>query len=95
MNFNIDSVGSELPKDKPRISETGTVPVPEHEKEKLLESIREFAKREYDEDLDNSAFDNPAYIGIAETNVEDREDIVIDVAVNQLYMMGVQSVVKS
>ena len=55
LNFNIDSVGSELPKDKPRISETGTELVPEHEKEKLIESIREFAKREYDEDLDDSA----------------------------------------
>lgn len=49
---------------------------------KLKESIRDFVKREYDEDLDASVFDDPTRIGIAETNAEDREDIVIDVAVN-------------
>ena len=67
---------------KPNVSQDhlGQSQVPEIDRLKV--SIREFAKREYDEQLDSSAFDNPAYIGIAETNVEDREDIVIDVAVN-------------
>ena len=49
---------------------------------KLKESIQGFVKREYEDELDPSAFDDLSRIGIAETNVEDREDIVIDVAVN-------------
>lgn len=66
----------------PRISEVGNEPAPTSELDKLKKSIRDFVRREYGDDLDNSVFDNPARIGIAETNVEDRENIVIDVAVN-------------
>lgn len=48
----------------------------------LKDAIRNFVQREYEEELDESAFDDLTKISIAETNIEDREDIVIDVAVN-------------
>lgn len=49
---------------------------------KLKKAIRDFVRREYEEELEESAFDDLTKIGIAETNAEDREDIIIDVAVN-------------
>lgn len=48
----------------------------------LKEAICDFVKREYDDELTEEAFDNLSCIGIAETTAEDREDIVIDMAVN-------------
>lgn len=48
----------------------------------LKDAIRNFVQREYEEELDESDFDDLTKISIAETNIEDREDIVIDVAVN-------------
>lgn len=59
----------------PRISELGNEPAPAPGLDKLKQSIRDFVRREYDDDLDEDAFDNSSCIGIAETNVEDREDI--------------------
>ena len=50
--------------------------------EKLKTAINDFVKREYDIEPTEEFFDNPAYIGIAETSVEGRDDIVIDMAVN-------------
>ena len=76
-----DSKTVSRPED-PRIDEAGNEPAPAPGLDKLKESIRDFVRREYDDDLDEDAFDNSSCIGIAETNVEDREDIVIDVAVN-------------
>lgn len=49
---------------------------------RLKAAVADFVKREFDDELDESAFDDPSCIGIAETNAEDREDIVIDMAVN-------------
>lgn len=54
----------------------------EEDMQKLKEAVRAFVRREYDDELTEEAFDNPACIGIAETTAEDREDIVIDMAVN-------------
>ena len=50
--------------------------------DRLKDAVKDFIKREYLEDLDWTAFDDLTCIGIAETNAEDREDIIIQMAVN-------------
>ena len=45
--------------------------------DRLKDAVKDFVKREYLEDLDRTAFDDLTCIGIAETNAEDREDIII------------------
>ena len=50
--------------------------------EKLKAAIQDFVRREYEDELVPEAFDDLTCIGIAETNAEDREDIIIQMAVN-------------
>ena len=49
---------------------------------RLYDAVSDFVRREYEDELDPSAFNDPSCIGIAETNAEDHEEIVIDMAVN-------------
>lgn len=49
---------------------------------RLYDAVSDFVRREYEDELDPSAFSDPSCIGIAETNAEDHEEIVIDMAVN-------------
>ena len=49
---------------------------------RLHKAVSDFVRREYADEVDASAFDDPSRIPIAETNVENHEEIVIDMAIN-------------